>query len=102
MKKRNLYLGILAIASTTVFVGCGGNGEAEDDIHNVVIDTNATDGNDQVLEVEYAVPTPNELFEIVKLQGGEQKPGLVNPLENRENYVETKEKAKGLFKSFYL
>ncbi|MBD3638585.1 MAG: hypothetical protein HUJ25_14625 [Crocinitomicaceae bacterium] len=91
MKNKNLYLGILATASMTIMASCSGEGEVIDD--NVIVDTDTVEENNTHLEVEYAVPTPNELFEIVKLQGGEQEVGLVNPLENRENYVETKEKA---------
>jgi hypothetical protein len=94
MKKVNYYLGILAIASATVFANCGGSGEdLEED--NLIIESNPDEDNTIQLEVEYAVPTPNELFEIVKIMGGEQVVGLVNSLENRENYIETKEKALG-------
>lgn len=93
MKRKHLYLGLIAFAGSTLMVSCGGGEESEvNEIHaedtTTVVETNE-------LEVEYAVPTPNELFEIVKLQGGEEKVGLLNPLENRENYVETKEKALG-------
>jgi hypothetical protein len=93
MKKRNLYLGILAIAGSSLMVSCGGGGE-EEEVNNIVVDTTEVDENINELEIEYSVPTPNELFEIVKLQGGEQKVGLLNPVENKENYVENQEKAK--------
>lgn len=92
MKKAKFYIGMLSIASAAVLVSCGGNGEETTD-DNVVVETDSVEDNSLALEVEYAVPTPNELFEIIKLQGGEQQAGLVNSLENRENYVETKEKA---------
>lgn len=91
MRKANVYLGILTIAAGAIFTSCAGDGE--DDTENIIIDNDTTSNTEVHAEVEYAVPTPNELFEIIKLQGGEQQVGLVNPLENRENYVETKEKA---------
>lgn len=93
MKRRNIYLGFIALASTALLTSCGGSGEEDEEVNNIEVDTTANVENTNEMEVEYAVPTPNELFEIIKLQGGEQKVGLVNPLENRENYVETKEKA---------
>lgn len=92
MKNKNVYRGVFIAASALIMTSCGGD-EIEVD-PNLTIeepDTNTTE--EVVMEVEYSVPTPNELFEIVKLQGGEQKVGLVNSLDNRENYVETKEKA---------
>ena len=75
----------------TMVVSCGGSGE--DDIQNVVLTDTATVVEAPQPTVEYAVPTPNELFEIIKLQGGKQKVGLVNDLNNRGNYVELKSKA---------
>ena len=92
MKKRNLYIGILAIATSSILASCGGSDEGE--MNNVIVDTTDTDENVNQLEIEYSVPTPNELFEIIKLEGGEEKVGLVNPLANREKYVESKEKAQ--------
>ncbi|MCB9222786.1 MAG: hypothetical protein R2780_10650 [Crocinitomicaceae bacterium] len=92
MKRRHFYLGIIALASSSLIVSCGGDGD--DDVNEIHMEDTLTNVEDpNALEVEYAVPTPNELFEIVKLQGGEQKPGLVNSLDNRGNYVGTKEKA---------
>ena len=90
MKKVNLYLGILTLATGAILTSCAGEEETDP---NVIVENDTTETVETTLEVEYAVPTPNELFEIIKLQGGEQEPGLVNPLENRDKYVETKEKA---------
>ncbi len=92
MKNRNLYRGILTVSAFSLLVSCGGDADGEE-VNNINIDTTSTEEVITSLEVEYSVPTPNELFEIVKLQGGEQQVGLVNSLDNRENYVETKEKA---------
>lgn len=92
MKNRNLYRGILTVSAFSLLASCGGDADGEE-VNNINIDTTSTEEVITSLEVEYSVPTPNELFEIVKLQGGEQQVGLVNSLDNRENYVETKEKA---------
>ena len=92
MKKANLYIGILTIATGTILSSCAGSGD-EPDSENIIVENDTVVEDDNHVEVEYAVPTPNELFEIIKLQGGKQEVGLVNPLENREKYVETKEKA---------
>ena len=91
MKNKNLYLGIVAVGTAMAFASCGGSSDGEE-VNNITIDTTDTEIVTS-MEVEYSVPTPNELFEIIKLQGGKQQPGLVNPLDKRENYVETKEKA---------
>ncbi len=93
MKNKNLIKGIFAVGITSLMVSCGGEGD-DADMHNVVLD-DTTDTEVVVEEstVEYSVPTPNELFEIVKLEGGEEKVGLVNSLDKRENYIELKEKA---------
>ncbi|MCG8575830.1 MAG: hypothetical protein MI810_13165 [Flavobacteriales bacterium] len=92
MKTIKLTAGFLMASSALILSSCGG-GEAEDDGLQHV-DTAATTSNEVIEEeiIDYAVPTPNELFEIVKLQGGEQKVGIVNPLENREKYIDHKSK----------
>lgn len=92
MKNKNLIVGIAAVSVFGLLPSCGGSNE--DDTTNVVVKdtTTVVDQNEQPA-VEYAVPTPNELFEIIKIQGGEQKVGLVNPLDNRSKYVELKSKA---------
>lgn len=93
MKRKNLIIGLFC-ASTTLMVACGGPSE-ENEVQNVEItDTTETAPVDtETANVDYAVPTPNELFEIIKLQGGEQQTNLVNTLENSENYVDLKSKS---------
>jgi hypothetical protein len=92
MKNKNLILGAAAAFTVSMMVSCGGDGQ--EDVTNVVLDdTTQTVTEPEQPAVDYAVPTPNELFEIIKIQGGEQKVGLVNPLDNRSKYVETKTKA---------
>jgi hypothetical protein len=92
MKNKNLFNGILVAATAILMMSCGGSGD--DELQNVVVgDTTATVTAPEQPAVEYAVPTPNELFEIIKIQGGEQRPGLVNTLDNRPNYVDLKSKS---------
>lgn len=43
--------------------------------------------------ISYSVPTPNELFEIVKAMGGTLNMSLINSLENTDKYVDLKSKA---------
>ena len=92
MKNKNVYRGLLALTAAVVLTSCGGT-DTEEPKNIIVEEVDTLDNEVNALEVEYSVPTPNELFEIVKLQGGEQKVGLVNSLDNKDNYVETKEKA---------
>ncbi|MBL7898268.1 MAG: hypothetical protein JNJ99_07020 [Crocinitomicaceae bacterium] len=92
MKNKNLILGAAVAFTASMMVSCGGDNQ--EDVTNVVLeDTNQVVTEPDQPAVDYAVPTPNELFEIIKIQGGEQKVGLVNPLDNRSKYVETKTKA---------
>ncbi len=48
---------------------------------------------EQLSKISYSVPTPNELFEIVKSLGGELNVELINSLDNKDNYVDLKSKA---------
>ncbi|MGB1101993.1 MAG: hypothetical protein ACPG21_00050 [Crocinitomicaceae bacterium] len=84
-------------ASSILLLSCGGdNGGNELTNINVTDTVEAevdTTGMSSNIVMEYSVPTPNELFEIVKAQGGEKQMNLVNPLENSENYVDQKSKA---------
>jgi len=82
----------MAFSVATLLASCGESVESEE-VNKINIDTTSTEIEKTSLEVQYSVPTPNELFEIVKLQGGEQEVGLVNPLDKRDNYVESSEKA---------
>lgn len=91
MKNKNLYRGVFTLAIASLLVSCGG--EAEEEVNNIVVDSTENIEDPNLMKVQYSVPTPNELFEIIKLQGGKEKVGLVNPLENKDNYVDTKEKA---------
>lgn len=93
MKNKNLFVGLIAATCSGFMVSCSGDG-ADSDIQNVVVNDSVPDTQlDEQPKVEYSVPTPNELFDIIKMQGGEQRVGLVNPLDNRSKYVDTKAKA---------
>lgn len=92
MKNKNLILGAAVAFTASMMVSCGGDNQ--EDVTNVVLeDTNQVVTEPDQPAVDYAVPTPNELFEIIKIQGGEQKVGLVNSLDNRSKYVDTKAKS---------
>ncbi len=91
MKTNKLTQGFLVIAAALFMVSCGGGADDDETLHNVDTLTENNDNPDGPI-VEYSVPTPNELFEIVKLQGGEQKVGLVNSLDGIENYIDHKSK----------
>ena len=90
MKNKNLFIGLIAVTTSSLLASCGGSGD--DEIQNIVVDTTTEEVIVEQPTVEYAVPTPNELFEIVKIQGGDQKVGLTNSLDNREKYVDLKAK----------
>ncbi len=99
MKRTKITIGLLSASLAVFLVSCGGEME-DSEINNVDLqeaDTTMTDNEgmdtEGMFDIEYSVPTPNELFEIVKLQGGEQQPDLVNPIENSENYIDQKSKS---------
>lgn len=91
MKNKNLFNGVLVAATAILMMSCGGEGG--DELQNVIVPDSTVNNIPEQPAVEYAVPTPNELFEIIKIQGGEQRVGLVNSLDNRSKYVELKSKA---------
>lgn len=93
MKKNKIIIHLLSVAAAALITSCAGSSDS--DIQTVDnVDTTAVvveDTSERI--VSYSVPTPNELFEIIKLQGGEKQPNLVNALENSEKYVDTKSKS---------
>ncbi|MBK9191699.1 MAG: hypothetical protein IPM77_09395 [Crocinitomicaceae bacterium] len=71
MKNKNLILGAAVAFTASMMISCGGDNQ--EDVTNVVLeDTNQVVTEPEQPAVDYAVPTPNELFEIIKIQGGEQ------------------------------
>ncbi len=93
MKRNKIIVSIVGASFAFLVAGCSGSSD-ENDIQNVNVDSTDLATADSALPVvDYSVPTPNELFEIIKLQGGKQQMNLVNSLENSENYVDVKSKA---------
>lgn len=93
MKRNKIIVSLVGASFAFLVVGCSGSSD-ENDIQNVTVDSTDLVTADSTLPVvDYSVPTPNELFEIIKLQGGKQQMNLVNSLENSENYVDVKSKA---------
>ena len=93
MKKNKIIVSLVGASFAFLVAGCSGSSD-ENEIQNVDIDSTDLVTADSTLQVvDYSVPTPNELFEIIKLQGGKQQMNLVNSLENSENYVDVKSKA---------
>lgn len=94
MKRKKISVGLVYGAVSLMLASCGGSTN-ENELQNVeLVDTAATELVDEnARTIDYAVPTPNELFEIIKLQGGKQQMNLVNPLENSDNYVDLKAKS---------
>jgi hypothetical protein len=93
MKRNKIIVSLVGASFAFLVAGCSGSSD-ENDIQNITVDSTDLVTADSTLPVvDYSVPTPNELFEIIKLQGGKQQMNLVNSLENSENYVDVKSKA---------
>jgi hypothetical protein len=96
MKKRILNKSIVAsvIAGSLLVVSCGGEEKKKNDAAQVQNDQNDQQGSDQVQGFELpGIPTPNDLFDIVKSLGVEQKPGITNDVAKVSEYVDSKSKA---------
>jgi len=97
MKKNLIIKGSVLLLSTTFLLSCESDidvnidTQPKNDVETIAVDM--IDSNNQESVIEYSVPTPNELFEIVKSQGGVLNLALVNPLENKSIYINTKSKA---------
>jgi len=94
MKNKFLVKGGIFLFSSILIISCGPS-EIDVDVEDPVGDTTEVIQNidNDLPSIEYSVPTPNELFEIIKEEGGELKIELINPLENEENYIDLKSKA---------
>jgi hypothetical protein len=87
------YNKIAIISSLTLAISlpaCDG-GEKNDEFEN-------KDTTEQILtepepQVFYQIPTPNEFFTVIKEIGGAGKQELMNPLANKEKYLDNKSKA---------
>ena len=92
--KKNFLKGLACIFfASTVLISCEDSNSDIDLDTNDLIDPEIKDKEDTKPKISYAVPTPNELFEIVKLLGGELNIELMNSLDNKDSYVDLKSKA---------
>lgn len=87
MKNRSLALCLVA----TLFAACGGSDRPDTDpVPGLVIggDSEAT-----TVSTLYQMPTPNELFSLVRDMAGEGHKRLLNPASNADRYVSLKSRA---------
>lgn len=83
------------ITGSMLVVSCGGEEEAKkSDANTVQQNDNDTNQVDQVSGFELpGIPTPNDLFDLVKAVGVEKKPGITNDVAKVSEYVDSKSKA---------
>lgn len=94
MKNKHFTKIGVIVCSVLLITSCNSSSDIEVDVTDA--DTlQQTENNVETNEnkIEYSVPTPNELFDIVKLQGGELNIELVNSLDNQEKYIDSKSEA---------
>ena len=73
MKRNKIIVSLVGASFAFLVAGCSGSSD-ESDIQNVTVDSTDLVTADTTLPVvDYSVPTPNELFEIIKLQGVNNK-----------------------------
>jgi len=95
MKTNLLKHSTLFLLSSTLVISCNSNIDV--DISDLTVDSlkiesvkvNTTTES----LIEYSVPTPNELFEIIRNQNVKLDIELVNDIANKELYIHTKSKA---------
>lgn len=89
---KNLVIGALAASLTvTVFTGCGGEEEQQVTVKNDSIP--AKDTAQMEDEIFYQIPTPNELFAIIKQVGGKGNQALLHKVEDGSKYTDPRQKA---------
>ncbi|MFZ5551480.1 MAG: hypothetical protein ACOZCO_00080 [Bacteroidota bacterium] len=86
--KAKIFLAATVITCT--LASCGGE---EKDTTNKVKPEDTTTVEPVEDQVFYQIPTPNELFTVIKEIGGTGKKDLMNPIENTEKYLDAKFKA---------
>jgi len=96
MKKGILRKSLVAtlITGSLVVISCGGEEKKKNDASEVNHGQN--DGNEDKGPNGFempGIPTPNDLFDIVKSLGVEQKPGITNDVAKVGDYVDSKSKA---------
>lgn len=97
MKKQIFKGSVIAsvvIGSLTV-VSCGGEEDKKKNDANTVEqnDNDTTQGNEVSGFELPGIPTPNDLFDLVKTIGIEKKPGITNDVSKVSQYSDTKSKA---------
>ena len=94
MKNKFIINGSALLFCTVLAVNCGSNDlDVDVETQENVIATPETTHNVEPSGIEYSVPTPNELFSIVKEEGGKLHIELINSLDNEEGYIDLKSKA---------
>lgn len=95
MKNKILKQGSFLLLSSSLLISC--NSDIDVDLSDVVVDTVKTEQVEEIAvienAIEYSVPTPNELFDIIRSQGVDLNIDLINDLSNKDTYVDTKSKA---------
>lgn len=96
MKKRILTRSIVAtaFAGSLVLTGCGGEEKKKNEAAEVQVEEEGQDSGQEVQGFELpGIPTPNDLFDIVKSLGVQKKPGITNDVTKLTEYVDSKSKA---------
>lgn len=86
MIRRCAYLSLLAVFA----VACGGGDEAARETPELVI---GGDGTETHAASHYQMPTPNELFSLVRAMAGASQEQMLNPAANASRYASLKGRA---------
>lgn len=97
MKKVFKQIAMLTVVSSVALLsGCGGNEDPSNDEHSTkVVEDDSTDVEEvQHMDIDpemtYSVPTPNELFAIIKETGVAFDQSILNDPEKADNYTSKK------------
>lgn len=91
IKMKNLLLGAVAASLAVVsFTGCGGEDKQQITVDN---DTIPKQDTTQEEEIFYQIPTPNELFAIIKQIGGAGNQSLLHKVDMGSKYNDPRQKA---------
>jgi hypothetical protein len=95
MKNKILKQGSFLLLSSSLLISC--NSDIDVDVSDIIVDSVKTELVENITAnesaIEYSVPTPNELFDIIRSQGVSLNIDLINDLSNKDTYVDTKSKA---------
>jgi len=99
MKKNMLKWNVIALIGLVVgFSSCGEEAKPEENKEKVIVeddveDTTVLDIPELDPDMAYSVPTPNELFTIIKETGVAYDASVLNSPDNREKYTNKKNQA---------